>query len=37
MAKDSIVEELKCCPTKSGFSPVGNWNLLKNFNPEQNS
>ena len=37
MAKDSTVEELKCCPTKSGFSPVGDWNLLKNLNPEQNS
>lgn len=37
MAEDSIVEELKCCPTKSGFSPVGDGNLLKNFNPEQNS
>lgn len=37
MAEDSIMEELKCFPAKSGFSPVGDGNLLKNFNPEQNS
>ena len=36
-AKGSTVEELKCCPTKSGFSLVGDGNLLKNLNPEQNS
>lgn len=37
IARDSIMENHKCHPIKSRFSPIDNKKLSEDFNPEQNS